>query len=105
MMWVLNTIAFDVLHCMFQVFDYYLYAVYKFFGKEMADMSSASLSPRLRNALSRIETNLIVSASASAANNASSMRFEAPRLSEMVDLARLASLHGLAERILGVESM
>ncbi|XP_041074263.1 syndetin-like [Polyodon spathula] len=33
MMNILKPIAFDVIHCMSQLFDYYLYAVYTFFGR------------------------------------------------------------------------
>lgn len=32
MMNILKPIAFDVIHCVSQLFDYYLYAVYTFFG-------------------------------------------------------------------------
>lgn len=30
---ILKPIAFDVIHCVSQLFDYYLYAVYTFFGR------------------------------------------------------------------------
>lgn len=33
MMNILKPIAFDVIHFMSQLFDYYLYAVYTFFGR------------------------------------------------------------------------
>lgn len=33
MMSILKPIAFDVIHCASQLFDYYLYAVYAFFGR------------------------------------------------------------------------
>lgn len=33
MMNILKPIAFDVIHCVSQLFDYYLYAVYAFFGR------------------------------------------------------------------------
>lgn len=33
MMSILKPIAFDVIHCVSQLFDYYLYAVYTFFGR------------------------------------------------------------------------
>lgn len=41
MMNILRPIAFDVIHCMSQLFDYYLYAVYTFFGRN--DMVSPIL--------------------------------------------------------------
>lgn len=33
MMSILKPIAFDVIHCVSQLFDYYLFAVYTFFGR------------------------------------------------------------------------
>lgn len=33
MMNILKPIAFDVIHFMSQLFDYYLYAIYTFFGR------------------------------------------------------------------------
>ncbi|XP_041739934.2 syndetin isoform X2 [Coregonus clupeaformis] len=41
MMNILKPIAFDVIHCVSQLFDYYLYAVYAFFGRN--DMPAPSL--------------------------------------------------------------
>nr|XP_023991364.1 syndetin-like [Salvelinus alpinus] len=41
MMNILKPIAFDVIHCVSQLFDYYLYAVYTFFGRN--DMPAPSL--------------------------------------------------------------
>ncbi|XP_069769751.1 syndetin isoform X4 [Narcine bancroftii] len=61
MMNILKPIAFDVIHCMSQLFDYYLYAVYTFFGRE--DMYESTglglISSRLRTTLSRIQESLI----------------------------------------------
>lgn len=41
MMNILKPIAFDVIHFMSQLFDYYLYAVYTFFGRN--DMVGRSI--------------------------------------------------------------
>lgn len=41
MMSILKPIAFDVIHFMSQLFDYYLYAVYTFFGRN--DMVGRSI--------------------------------------------------------------
>ncbi|KAK2140314.1 hypothetical protein LSH36_1395g00066 [Paralvinella palmiformis] len=62
MMTVLKPIAFDVIICMSQLFDYYLYAVYKFFAtdSEMLEENERSLSSKLRTTLKRIHDNLIV---------------------------------------------
>ncbi|XP_059412431.1 syndetin isoform X3 [Carassius carassius] len=86
MMNILKPIAFDVIHCVSQLFDYYLYAVYTFFGRNDMHFQSASLpsqgsqpgasrqvvpiywyessglgliSSRLRTTLSRIQESLI----------------------------------------------
>lgn len=42
---ILKPIAFDVIHCVSQLFDYYLYAVYTFFGRN--DMVQSFLIPLL----------------------------------------------------------
>ncbi|XP_059900268.1 syndetin isoform X2 [Gadus macrocephalus] len=87
MMNILKPIAFDVIHCVSQLFDYYLYAVYTFFGRNDMPAPSPSLlsqsgretvgarvvgpaclyessglgliSSRLRTTLNRIQENLI----------------------------------------------
>uniref|UniRef100_A0A1A8D2D9 Coiled-coil domain containing 132 n=1 Tax=Nothobranchius kadleci TaxID=1051664 RepID=A0A1A8D2D9_NOTKA len=87
MMNILKPIAFDVIHCVSQLFDYYLYAVYTFFGRNDMPVPSPSLpsyggreaatarvvgpaclyessglgliSSRLRTTLNRIQENLI----------------------------------------------
>ncbi|XP_039978184.1 syndetin isoform X4 [Xiphias gladius] len=43
MMNILKPIAFDVIHCVSQLFDYYLYAVYTFFGRNDMPAPSPSL--------------------------------------------------------------
>ncbi|XP_077446383.1 syndetin isoform X1 [Stigmatopora argus] len=43
MMSILKPIAFDVIHCVSQLFDYYLYAVYAFFGRNDMSVPSPSL--------------------------------------------------------------
>ncbi|KAK1880088.1 Syndetin, partial [Dissostichus eleginoides] len=42
MMSILKPIAFDVIHCVSQLFDYYLYAVYTFFGRN--DMNESEVN-------------------------------------------------------------
>ncbi|XP_015779252.1 PREDICTED: syndetin-like [Acropora digitifera] len=60
MMNVLKPIAFDVVICMSQLFDYYLFAVASFFAPEvMVDGSAHGLSIKLRTSLKRIADNLI----------------------------------------------
>lgn len=55
-MHLLKTIAFDVLICLNQLFDYYLYAVYKLFG---TSSTMDATSPKLRTVLAKIEETLI----------------------------------------------
>nr|XP_057903730.1 syndetin isoform X1 [Doryrhamphus excisus] len=43
MMSILKPIAFDVIHCVSQLFDYYLYAVYAFFGRNDMPFPSPSM--------------------------------------------------------------
>ena len=44
MMTVLTPIAFDVVLCMSQLFDYYLFAVYTFFATDMVSYQSHTTS-------------------------------------------------------------
>uniref|UniRef100_A0ACB8FVG1 Syndetin n=1 Tax=Sphaerodactylus townsendi TaxID=933632 RepID=A0ACB8FVG1_9SAUR len=61
MMNILKPIAFDVIHFMSQLFDYYLYAIYTFFGRNDAFESTGLglSSSRLRTTLNRIQESLI----------------------------------------------
>ncbi|XP_053914744.1 syndetin isoform X1 [Cuculus canorus] len=132
MMNILKPIAFDVIHFMSQLFDYYLYAVYTFFGRNDAPILSSSLSTsnreqhsarqfeltglglgssRLRTTLSRIQESLIdleVSADSTGTLNAAEERKEkvpSPHLSHLVVLTSGNSLYGLAERVVATESL
>lgn len=108
MMSILRPIAFDVMLCMFQLFDYYLFAVYKFFAKDMLSLSDSSLTPEMKNTLKRIVENLIIdektidSAIESSNNN---NKYYSPVLSSIVDMSSAEKLFGLAERIVAVESL
>ncbi|XP_028819946.1 syndetin isoform X2 [Denticeps clupeoides] len=46
MMNILKPIAFDVIHCVSQVFDYYMYAVYTFFGRNDMHAPCPSVPPQ-----------------------------------------------------------
>uniref|UniRef100_A0A8C8C2P7 Syndetin n=1 Tax=Oncorhynchus tshawytscha TaxID=74940 RepID=A0A8C8C2P7_ONCTS len=126
MMNILKPIAFDVIHCVSQLFDYYLYAVYTFFGRN--DMPAPGLgvpgreagparpvapfcwyessgpgliSSRLRTTLNRIQESLIQM-------NAKSDRKEkvpSPHLSQLVVLTASETLYGLAQRVVATESL
>ncbi|KAM5203557.1 syndetin isoform 3-T3 [Hipposideros larvatus] len=113
MMNILKPIAFDVIHFMSQLFDYYMYAIYTFFGRNDS-LESTGLglsSSRLRTTLNRIQESLIdleVSADAAATLTAAEERKEkvpSPHLSHLVVLTSGDTLYGLAERVVATESL
>ncbi|XP_076979886.1 syndetin isoform X3 [Tamandua tetradactyla] len=113
MMNILKPIAFDVIHFMSQLFDYYLYAIYTFFGRNDS-LESTGLglsSSRLRTTLNRIQESLIdldVSADPTATLTAAEERKEkvpSPHLSQLVVLTSGDTLYGLAERVVATESL
>ncbi|KAG8443141.1 hypothetical protein GDO86_011812 [Hymenochirus boettgeri] len=113
MMTMLKPIAFDVIHCMSQLFDYYMYAVYTFFGRNDAFESTGLglSSSRLRTTLNRIQESLI-DLELSGENTASLVSSEerkekvpSPHLSQLVNLASSGTLYGLAERVVATESL
>uniref|UniRef100_A0A8C1SPL1 VPS50 EARP/GARPII complex subunit n=1 Tax=Cyprinus carpio TaxID=7962 RepID=A0A8C1SPL1_CYPCA len=113
MMNILKPIAFDVIHCVSQLFDYYLYAVYTFFGRnDMYESSGLGLiSSRLRTTLSRIQESLIdmVSKNKNTGPHASpeerKEKVPSPHLSQLVILTSSDTLYGLAERVVATESL
>ncbi|XP_033950305.1 syndetin isoform X2 [Pseudochaenichthys georgianus] len=113
MMSILKPIAFDVIHCVSQLFDYYLYAVYTFFGRnDMYESSGLGLiSSRLRTTLNRIQENLIdmeALGETSGVHGAAEDRKEkvpSPHLSQMVVLTNSGTLYGLAQRVVATESL
>lgn len=113
MMNILKPIAFDVIHFMSQLFDYYLYAIYTFFGRNDS-LESTGLglsSSRLRTTLNRIQESLIdleVSTDPSTTLTAAEERKEkvpSPHLSHLVVLTSGDTLYGLAERVIATESL
>ncbi|XP_038653506.1 syndetin [Scyliorhinus canicula] len=113
MMNILKPIAFDVIHCMSQLFDYYLYAVYTFFGRE--DMYESTglglISSRLRTTLNRIQESLIdleappETTGPLTATEERKEKVPSPHLSHLVVLNSIATLYGLAERVVATESL
>uniref|UniRef100_A0A671TM05 VPS50 subunit of EARP/GARPII complex n=1 Tax=Sparus aurata TaxID=8175 RepID=A0A671TM05_SPAAU len=86
MMNILKPIAFDVIHCVSQLFDYYLYAVYTFFGRN--DMEAAGENAGVHGpAEDRKE------------------KVPSPHLSQMVVLTNSGTLYGLAQRVVATESL
>ncbi|XP_039978181.1 syndetin isoform X1 [Xiphias gladius] len=113
MMNILKPIAFDVIHCVSQLFDYYLYAVYTFFGRnDMYESSGLGLiSSRLRTTLNRIQESLIdmeaVGENAGVLGPAEDRKEKvpSPHLSQLVVLTSSGTLYGLAQRVVATESL
>ncbi|XP_077160534.1 syndetin isoform X2 [Paroedura picta] len=113
MMNILKPIAFDVIHFMSQLFDYYLYAVYTFFGRnDTFESTGLGLSSsRLRTTLNRIQESLIdveMSSDATGTLTGTEERKEkvpSPHLSHLVVLTSGSTLYGLAERVVATESL
>ncbi|GFT12422.1 hypothetical protein NPIL_469741 [Nephila pilipes] len=105
MMSVLKPIAFDVLICMTQLFDYYMYSVYIFFAKEMSDLTENILSNKLKTTLKRIRENLMFEEETEAFDNRNKDKIPPPKLSVVVNLKKVEDLYGLAERVAAAESL
>uniref|UniRef100_A0A669DLK2 VPS50 EARP/GARPII complex subunit n=1 Tax=Oreochromis niloticus TaxID=8128 RepID=A0A669DLK2_ORENI len=86
MMNILKPIAFDVIHCVSQLFDYYLYAVYTFFG---------------RNDMEAVGENAGVHGPAEDRKE----KVPSPHLSQLVVLTNSGTLYGLAQRVVATESL
>uniref|UniRef100_A0A8C6U576 VPS50 EARP/GARPII complex subunit n=1 Tax=Neogobius melanostomus TaxID=47308 RepID=A0A8C6U576_9GOBI len=108
MMNILKPIAFDVIHCVSQLFDYYLYAVYTFFGcNDTYEASGLGLiSSRLRSTLNRIQESLIdVGAVVHGPPEERKEKVPSPHLSQLVNLSNSSALFGLAQRVVATESL
>ncbi|XP_060948567.1 syndetin [Limanda limanda] len=113
MMNILKPIAFDVIHCVSQLFDYYLYAVYTFFGRnDMYESSGLGLiSSRLRTTLNRIQENLIdmealgENPGVHGPGEDRKEKVPSPHLSQLVVLTNSGTLYGLAQRVVATESL
>lgn len=109
MMTVLKPIAFDVVLCMSQLFDYYFYTVYSFFGADTTIKNERSINNRLNIALQRIHNNLIAESPVPGAppvdQSENLEKMPQAYLSPIVDLHRRDQLFGLAERVVAVESL
>ncbi|XP_062870171.1 syndetin isoform X1 [Trichomycterus rosablanca] len=113
MMNILKPIAFDVIHCVSQLFDYYLYAVYTFFGRnDLYESSGLGLiSSRLRTTLNRIQESLIdmetggENAGSHGPSEERKEKVPSPHLSQLVVLTTSDTLYGLAERVVATESL
>lgn len=109
MMQLLKPIAFEVMTCMAQLFDYYMYSVYLFYGTELSVMDSRNINFRLSSTLERIHKNLIAEPNSpeSADDHMLNKRdkIQAPKLSATVNVRDPQKMFGLQERIVAAESL
>ncbi|XP_054267533.1 syndetin-like [Macrosteles quadrilineatus] len=93
----------DVVICLSQLFDYYLYAIFSFFASDLPSMApSGILSLKLQSTLKRIRESLTHN---ERETNACEFRVGEPSMSMVVDLSSTETLHGLSERVVAVESL
>eukprot|EP00731_Ephydatia_muelleri_P034617 Em0068g12a len=108
-MTVLEPIAFDVLECLSQLFDYYLYAIYDVFARDMLSLEQIGIeiSAKLSTTLKRIEDTLILSPQdpSTAPSVNSALKFPKPNVSPVADLKDPKTLHGLRYRVVAIESL
>ncbi|KAJ9592435.1 hypothetical protein L9F63_015851 [Diploptera punctata] len=105
---LLRPIACEVIMCMSQLFEYYLYAVHAFFTSDLVVASPSLYNLKLQASLKRIQDNLIVLDTTEPDlehSVRSSHKVPQPHVSPVVDLTQPENLHGLAERIVAVESL
>ncbi|CAF0810355.1 unnamed protein product [Adineta ricciae] len=100
---MLKPIAFDVVLCMTQLFDYYLYTVYSLFACDMNEVPIDALSSGLQFTIKRISDNLIAHNDSEAASNE---KILAAHLSPLVDINHSSSiLYGFPQRVVAAESL
>ncbi|XP_049824964.1 syndetin isoform X2 [Aethina tumida] len=103
---LLKSIAYQIITCMNQLFDYYLYSVHLFFASDLPVASNSLYSQELTITLKKISDNLIMeNVEENEENLEEQGKVYKPVLSPMVDLNSGEKLYGLAERIVAVESL
>ncbi|KAJ3650826.1 hypothetical protein Zmor_016905 [Zophobas morio] len=100
---LLKSIAHQIISCMNQLFDFYLYSVHLFFAADLTIASNSLYSNELSSTLKKIRDTLVTEFEEPPTENG--YKILKPALSPMVDLSKPERLHGLAERIVGVESV
>lgn len=120
---LMKPIAYNIIMQLNELFDFYLYTVHSFFTSDLVihtidtnsrvhllkfqTITSNSLySKELTTTLKKISDNLIAEAHFSNDNDQVNIeKVQKPYLSPIVDLTKPEKLHGLAERIVAVESL
>lgn len=105
---LLRTIAMDVIICLSQLFQYYLYAVNAFFTADLTVDQPSLYSAKLQAALKRIKADLIrfdANSSTHQVNHDDLKKVPQPHISPIVNLNDPENLFGLQERVVAVESL
>ncbi|XP_015588242.1 syndetin [Cephus cinctus] len=101
---LLRSIAINVIQNMIQFFELYFHTVHTFFTSDLQINSDTLYSPKLKLTLARIRENLIASENVPE-DPLHKYRVRQPSLSSIVNLTQPERLHGLTERVVGVESL
>lgn len=108
----LQPISLKVIMLMCQLYDYYFYTVHVFFTSDLEVASQSLYTPKLNSALKRIGNNIVDANSAENLNISSdekdlkvASQTECASMAPHINLEAAETLHGLAERIVAVESV
>ncbi|XP_033345590.1 syndetin isoform X2 [Bombus vosnesenskii] len=103
---LLRSIAVTVIQSMIQFYELCFYTVHLFFTSDLQINSDSLYSPKLKLSLARIKENLIIYENDTEDNiKLNSDKVRQPQLSSIVNLSQPEKLHGLTERVVGVESL
>lgn len=98
----LPQISLEVVMLMNQLFDYYFYTVHLFFASDLDVASSTLYSTKLNSVLKRISNNIDATANS---GEGDAKTFICPDIPQHLNFSSEETLHGLCERIVGVESL
>ncbi|KAL7056727.1 hypothetical protein AAHC03_020655 [Spirometra sp. Aus1] len=110
MMQLLKPIASEVMHCIGQLFDYYLFVIHNLFGSLNTSDQTAHLPDRLQKTIARISARLVASTKSPAVINGT--RFAIPdcianrrqeEFSQSSDLQKIGET--IRRHIVGIESL
>lgn len=110
MMQLLKPIASEVMHCIGQLFDYYLFVIHNLFGSLNTSGQTAHLPDRLQKTIARISARLVASAKSPVVINGT--RFAVPdcianrHKEESLQSSDLQNISEIIQRhIVGIESL
>ncbi|XP_065897412.1 syndetin-like isoform X2 [Dysidea avara] len=103
MMHVLKPIASDVLECITQLFDYYLYAIFTFFASDPDESSEKDLTGKMKTTLKRIREQLIFNPQEPSREEG--VKVPSPTIFELLNLVDEKTFYGLSPRLVATESL